>query len=156
MMGKHLVIMRYLNSTICIVLLLWGCDRTFDATEQPKVVRKKVVTQKEQIAKVRTNETIRTEKTANAAPKSKVVRKKVVARNEQTAKTHTNQTIRDAKTNQSVGRSEKKTAAAKDRKISDQSQEPGSPRYRIKQADTGRKKNRSHTNGRYSDETASA
>ena len=115
MMGKHLVIMRYLNSTICIVLLLWGCDRTFDATAQPKVVRKKVVAQNEQIANVRTNETIRTEKTANAAPKPKVVRKKVIARNEQTAKTRTNQTIRVAKTNQS-SRPEKKKAAVKTEK----------------------------------------
>ena len=57
MMGKYLVIMRYLISTICIVLLLWGCDRTVDATAQPKVVRKKVVAQKEQTAKVRTNRT---------------------------------------------------------------------------------------------------
>ena len=126
MMGKHLVIMRYLNSTICIVLLLWGCDRTFDATEQPKVVRKRVVTQKEQIAKVRTNETIRTEKTANAAPKSKVVRKKVVARNEQTVKTHTNQTIRDAKTNQS-SRSEKKTAALKTEKSQTKAKNQAAP-----------------------------
>jgi len=115
MMGKHLVIMRYLNSTICIVLLLWGCDRTFDATAQPKVVRKKVVAQNEQIANVRTNETIRTEKTASAAPKPKVVRKKVVAQNEQTAKTLTNQTIRVANTNQS-SRPEKKTAAVKTEK----------------------------------------
>ena len=63
MMGKHLVIMRYLNSTICIVLLLWGCDRTFDATAQPKVVRKKVVARNEQTAKTRTNQTIRVAKT---------------------------------------------------------------------------------------------
>lgn len=63
MMGKHLVIMRYLNSTICIVLLLWGCDRTFDATAQPKVVRKKVVARNEQTAKAHTNQTIRVAKT---------------------------------------------------------------------------------------------
>ena len=57
MMGKYLVIIRYLISTICIVILLWGCDRTIDATAQPKVVRKKVVAQKERIAKVATNKT---------------------------------------------------------------------------------------------------
>jgi type IV pilus assembly protein PilP len=114
-MGKHLVIMRYLNSTICIVLLLWGCDRTFDATVQPKVVRKKVVAQNEQVANVRTNETIRTEKTANAVPKPKVVRKKVIARHEQTAKTNTNQTIHVAKTNP-LSQSMKKGAAVKTEK----------------------------------------
>jgi len=115
MMGKHLVIMRYLTSTICIVLLLWGCDRTFDATAQPKVVHKKVVAQKKQTAKVRTSETIRTAKTTNAAPKPKVVRKKVVAQKKQTAKVQTNQTVRVAKTNQS-SRPEKKTAAVKTKK----------------------------------------
>jgi type IV pilus assembly protein PilP len=111
-MGKHLVIMRYLNSTIFIVLLLWGCDQTFDATAQPKVVHKKVVAQNEQIANDLTNETIRTEKTASAVPKPKVVRKKVIARHEQTAKTRTNQTIRVAKTNPSP-RPEKKKSAVK-------------------------------------------
>jgi type IV pilus assembly protein PilP len=116
MMGKHLVIMRYLNSIICIVLLLWGCDRTFDATAQPKVVRKKVVAQNEQVANVRPNETIRIEKTASAAPKPKVVRKKVIAGNEHTAKNLTNRTIRVAKTNQS-SRSEKKKAAVKTEKF---------------------------------------
>lgn len=126
MMGKHLVIMRYLNSTICIVLLLWGCDRTFDATAQPKVVRKKVVTQKEQIANVRTNETIRTEKTANAASKPKVVRKKVVARNEQTAKALTNQTIRVANMNQS-SRPEKKTATVKTEKSQSKAKNQAAP-----------------------------
>ena len=55
MMGKYLVIIRYLISTLCIVILLWGCDRTLDATAQPKVVRKKVVAQKERIAKVTTS-----------------------------------------------------------------------------------------------------
>jgi type IV pilus assembly protein PilP len=112
MMGKHLVIMRYLTSTICIVLLLWGCDRTYDESAQPKVVRKKVVAQKKQIAKVRTNETIRTAKTFNAASKPKVVRKKVVARKEQTAKVQTNQTVRVAKRNQTA-RLSKKAAMAK-------------------------------------------
>jgi len=111
MMGKHLVIMRYLTSTICIVLLLWGCDRTFDATAQPKVVRKKVVAKKKQIANVRTNETIRTAKTTDNALTPKVVRKKVVTQKELTAKVQTNQTVRIAKTNQAVGLSENMAAA---------------------------------------------
>ena len=70
--------MRYLISTICIVLLLWGCDRTADATAQSKVVRKKVVAQKGQAAKV--------------------VRKKVVAKKTQIAKASSNKTIRTART----------------------------------------------------------
>jgi type IV pilus assembly protein PilP len=104
--------MRYLTSTICIVLLLWGCDRTYDESAQPKVVRKKVVAKKKQIAKVRTNETIRTAKTLDAASKPKVVRKKVVARKEQIAKVQTNQTVRVAKRNQAA-RLSKKTSMAK-------------------------------------------
>jgi len=112
MMGKYLVSMRYLISTICIVLLLWGCDRTVDATAQPKVVHKKVVVQKEQTTKVRTNETIRTAKTTKATAQPKVVRKKVVVQKEQTAKVRTNQTVRIAKSNQAA-RLEKKTTAVK-------------------------------------------
>jgi type IV pilus assembly protein PilP len=116
MMGKHLVIMRYLTSTICIVLLLWGCDRTFDTTAQPIVVRKKVVTHKKQIAKASTSETIRAAKTTSAAPKPKVVRKKVVARKEHTAKVQINQTVPVAKKNQTA-RHSKKTAAVKTEKF---------------------------------------
>jgi type IV pilus assembly protein PilP len=112
MMGKYLVSMRYLISTICIVLLLWGCDRTVDATVQPKVVHKKVVVQKEQTTKVRTNETIRTARTTDATAQQKVVRKKVVVQKEQTAKARTNQTVRIAKSNQAA-RLEKKTTAVK-------------------------------------------
>ena len=112
MMGKYLVSMRYLISTICIVLLLWGCDRTVDATVQPKVVHKKVVVQKEQTTKVRTNETIRTARTTDATAQPKVVRKKVVVQKEQTAKVRTNQTVRIAKSNQAA-RLEKKTTAVK-------------------------------------------
>jgi type IV pilus assembly protein PilP len=112
MMGKYLVSMRYLISTICIVLLLWGCDRTVDATAQPKVVHKKVVVQKEQTTKVRTNETIRTARTTDATAQQKVVRKKVVVQKEQTAKARTNQTVRIAKSNQAA-RLEKKTTAVK-------------------------------------------
>jgi type IV pilus assembly protein PilP len=125
-MGKHLVIMRYLNSTICIVLLLWGCDRTFDATAQPKVVRKKVVSRNEQITNVRTNETIRTEKTTSAVPEPKVVRKKVIARHEQTAKTPTNQTIRVVKSSPS-SRPEKKEAAVKTEKSQTKAKNQAAP-----------------------------
>jgi type IV pilus assembly protein PilP len=112
MMGKYLVSMRYLISTICIVLLLWGCDRTVDATARPKVVHKRVVVQKEQTAKVHTNETLPTARTTDATEQPKVVRKKVVAQKEQTAKVRTNQTVRIAKTNQ-VARLEEKTTAVK-------------------------------------------
>ena len=90
--------MRYLISTICIVLLLWGCDRTADATAQSKVVRKKVVAQKGQTTQVRTKETIRTAKTTDAATLPKVVRKKVVAQKAQPAKASSNKTVRTART----------------------------------------------------------
>jgi len=72
--------MRYLISTICIVLLLWGCDRSVDATAQPKVVRKKIVAQKELTAKVRANQTVRTAKTNQAGPKTKTDRQALVAK----------------------------------------------------------------------------
>ena len=109
------MIMRYLISTICIVLLLWGCDRTVDATAQPKMVRKKVVAQKEQTAKIHTNETIRTAKTTNQATRPSVVRKKVATQNRQTAKTSRNKTVRIAKTNQAVRREGKTTAVKTDK-----------------------------------------
>ena len=103
---------RYLINTVCIVLLLWGCDRTVDATAQPKVVHKKVVAEKQQTAKVRTNQTIPSARTTDATAQPKVVRKKVVAQKQQTAKVRTNQTVRIAKTNPAV-QLEKKTAAVK-------------------------------------------
>jgi len=92
--------MRYLISTICIVLLLWGCDRTVEAAIQPKVVRKKIVAPKGQTAKVRTNQTVRTARSTDAATQPEVVRKKVVGQKGQTAKVRANQTVRTAKTNQ--------------------------------------------------------
>jgi len=106
------VSIRYLISTICIVLLLWGCDRAADATAQSKVVRKKVVAQKGQPAKVRTKETIRTASTTDAATPSKVVRKKVVAQKPRPAKVRSNKTIRIAKTNRAAPL-DKNTAALK-------------------------------------------
>ena len=51
MMGRYLVIIRCVISTICIVLLLWGCERTTVAPAKPKVVRKKIIVQKDSIAK---------------------------------------------------------------------------------------------------------
>ena len=90
--------MRYVISTICIVLLLWGCDRTADATAQSKVVRKKVVAQKGQTAKVRSQETIPAARTTDASTPPKVVRKKVVAKKTQIAKASSNKTVRTART----------------------------------------------------------
>ena len=92
------MIMRYLISTICIVLLLWGCDRTADATAQSKVVRKKVVAQKGQTAKVLAQETIPAARTTDASTPPKVVRKKVVAKKTQIAKASSNKTVRTART----------------------------------------------------------
>ena len=101
MMGKYPVIMRYLISTICIVLLLWGCDRTVDATAQPKVVRKKVVAQKERTAKVTTKQTVRrVSATPTARPDKKVAAEKVditKARKQSTPKTNTGRKIVIAK-----------------------------------------------------------
>jgi type IV pilus assembly protein PilP len=114
MMGKYLVIMRYLTSTICIVLILLGCDRTVNATEQPKVVRKKVVAQKEQIAKASTNETVLTARATDAATKPRVVRKKVVAPKKQTANVSRKKTVPIGKTNQMTRIEEKTTVVNTD------------------------------------------
>ena len=61
------MIMRYLISTICIVLLLWGCDNTAAVPAKPKVVRKKIVTPKDNTAQVRKNTTVRAAKAKPAA-----------------------------------------------------------------------------------------
>ena len=55
--------MRYLISTICIALLLWGCDNHTAAPAKPIVVRKKIVAPKNHTAKVSTKKTVRTAKT---------------------------------------------------------------------------------------------
>ena len=55
--------MRYLISTICIALLLWGCDNTTAVSAKPTVVRKKIVAAKDSTAKARTKKTVRTAKT---------------------------------------------------------------------------------------------
>ncbi len=44
------MIIRYLISLICVVTLLWGCDRTVDATVTSKMVRKKVTVEQRKIA----------------------------------------------------------------------------------------------------------
>lgn len=50
-MERQPVITRFLFCTICMALLLWGCDRTNDASAKPKVVRKKIVFQEDKKAK---------------------------------------------------------------------------------------------------------
>ena len=60
-MGRNIVIIRhFLISTICIVLLLWGCERTTAVPAKPLVVRKKIVTQKDSIARAHEKKTVRT------------------------------------------------------------------------------------------------
>ena len=59
MMGKYLVIMRYLISIICIVLLLWGCDNSAAVSSKPIVVRKKIVAPREQTVQASTKKTVR-------------------------------------------------------------------------------------------------
>ncbi|CAB1064260.1 hypothetical protein D1BOALGB6SA_9052 [Olavius sp. associated proteobacterium Delta 1] len=73
--------MRYLISTICIALLLWGCDNTTAVPAKPKVVRKKIVAAKDNTAKVRTKKTVRTAKTD---PDTKQRTKTVVAKVDKT------------------------------------------------------------------------
>lgn len=63
---------RYLISTICIVMLLWSCDSATEPPASPKVVRKKIVTEKRQTARVSTKKTVRKTKTK---PAGKTVKK---------------------------------------------------------------------------------
>ena len=65
-MERNPVTIRYLISTICIVMLLWGCDSASEPPAKPKVVRKKIVTQKKQTAKVRKKKAVRKAKTKTA------------------------------------------------------------------------------------------
>jgi len=51
-----------LITTICIVLLMWGCDNATAVPEKPIVVRKKITPQKVRTAKVRTKKVVRTAK----------------------------------------------------------------------------------------------
>ena len=64
---------RYLISTICIVMLLWGCDTATEPPAKPKVVRKKITSQKQQIAKVHKKKTVRQEKTRTADKTAKKI-----------------------------------------------------------------------------------
>ena len=87
------MIMRYLISTICMALLLWGCDSTTEVPAKPKVVRKKIVTPIDNTAKVSTSKTVRTAKKAPAAQPqnkqiiAKVDRNKPLAQKQPPAKT---------------------------------------------------------------------
>jgi len=89
------VIIRYAVSTICIVLLLWGCDRTTAAPAKPKVVRKKIVVQKVKIAKVHTKKTVHSAEIIAAAKPEiktatvKVEKAQVVVKKQLVAKTGT-------------------------------------------------------------------
>lgn len=75
--GRWLVIMRHLISTICIVLLLWGCDNSTAVTAKPKVVRKKIVAPDQKTVKVSTQKTVRQAKTK---PVAKQPAKTVIAK----------------------------------------------------------------------------
>ncbi|MEJ2282807.1 MAG: pilus assembly protein PilP [Desulfobacterales bacterium] len=74
-MERNPVTIRYLISTICIVILLWGCDSATEPPARPKVVRKKIVTQKKQTAKarVRKKKTVRQKKTEAADKTAKKI-----------------------------------------------------------------------------------
>ena len=58
------MITRFLFCTICVALLLWGCDRTDDVSVKPKVVRKKINFQEHKVAKVSKTRKDRIAKTA--------------------------------------------------------------------------------------------
>jgi len=72
-MERNPVTIRYLISTICIVMLLWGCDSATEPPARPKVVRKKIVTQKKQTARVRKKKTVRRAKTETADKTAKKI-----------------------------------------------------------------------------------
>jgi len=63
-MERQPVITRFLFCTICVALLLWGCDRSNDVSVKPKVVRKKIVFQEHKKAKVSKTKKDRIAKTA--------------------------------------------------------------------------------------------
>ncbi len=72
-MGRNPVTIRYLISTICIVMLLWGCDSATEPPAKPKVVRKKIVSQQKQTAKVLKKKTVRRAKTETAGKTAKKI-----------------------------------------------------------------------------------
>ncbi len=69
--------MRHLISTICIILLLWGCDNSTTVPAKPKVVRKKIVAPRQKTVKVSTAKTVRKAKTK---PIAKQQTKTVIAK----------------------------------------------------------------------------
>jgi type IV pilus assembly protein PilP len=71
MMGRNPVTIRYLITTICIVIFLWGCDSATKPPAKAKVVRKKIVAQEKQTAKVRKKKTVRTAKAPKTATQKK-------------------------------------------------------------------------------------
>ena len=72
-MGRNPVTIRYLISTICIVMLLWGCDSATEPPAKPTVVRKKIVSQQKQTAKVLKKKTVRRAKTETADKTTKKI-----------------------------------------------------------------------------------
>jgi len=69
--------MRYLISTFCIALLLWGCDNTTAVSAKPTVIRKKIVAARASTAKARPKKSVRTVKTK---PDAKQQTKTLVAK----------------------------------------------------------------------------
>ena len=61
--------MRHLISTICIILLLWGCDNSTTIPAKPKVVRKKIVAPQQKTVKVSKKKTVRQAKVKPVAKK---------------------------------------------------------------------------------------
>lgn len=88
--------MRYLLNIICIALLLWGCDSANGVQAKPKVVRKKIVAPRENVARVRAKKTIRTAKMSPSQKQpektaiAKADRNQVVARRRSATETNTN------------------------------------------------------------------
>ena len=70
-MGRYFLIIRYVISIICSVLILWGCDRSNAAPLKPLVVRKKIVVPKASTAKLDTKKTVQTAKTEMATKPEK-------------------------------------------------------------------------------------
>ena len=65
-MERYPVIIRNLGCTICVVLLLWGCDRITAAAAKPIVVRKKIVAAGHKPAMVDKKQTLAAAKAAPA------------------------------------------------------------------------------------------
>ncbi|MEE4261918.1 MAG: pilus assembly protein PilP [Desulfobacteraceae bacterium] len=72
-MGRNPVTIRYLISTICIVMLLWGCDSATEPPAKPKVVRKKIVAEEKQTAQFSQKKTVGQAKTKTADKTAKKI-----------------------------------------------------------------------------------